>query len=237
MCAGMPKLPLIEDLTTAPVPAGSYLLVEFDAASLWYNASYTISAGWLRQGGKIAYSVYTQPPDDLRSKLRRLGLEVEALENENRLRIVDRYTVTLGQKSKEKYAVDSLKVVDLSLQYSKEVMRESPDPSWLRIADSHSNLARFNDDKSWTEFLLTRSYPAQKLRKSTTLGGLTNSLHSDWVYRKLEAGADGIIDFKLDETSDPPRNRIRIRSMRDVGFDARWHSLKTGDNYEVILSE
>jgi len=230
------RIPLIEDLTTAPIPAGSYLLVEFDAASLWYNASFTISAGWIKQGGKIAYSVYTRSPDDLRSKLSRLELQVQALENEDRLHIVDRYTVTLGQKSKEKYALDSLKVSDLSIQYSRD-MRESPDPSWLRIADSHSNLARFNDDKSWTELLLTRSYPAQKSRKSTTLAGLTNSLHSDWVYRKLEAAADGVIDFKLDETSDPPRNLMRIRSMRDVGFDARWHSLKVGDNHEVTLVE
>ena len=66
---------------------------------------------------------------------------------------------------------------------------------------------------------------------------LTNSLRSEWVYRKLEAAADGVIDFELDETSDPPRNRMRIRSMRDVGFDARWHSLKVGDNYEVRLGE
>ena len=43
--------------------------------------------------------------------------------------------------------------------------------------------------------------------------------------------------FKLDETTDPPRNLIRIRSMRNVGFDGRWHQLKVKEKFEVTLEK
>jgi KaiC/GvpD/RAD55 family RecA-like ATPase len=62
-------------------------------------------------------------------------------------------------------------------------------------------------------------------------------VHSESTYRALEAGADGVIDFRLDETSDPPRNLIRVRSMRSVPFDGRWHQLNDTENMEVALEK
>ncbi len=50
---------------------------------MWYSASFTIAAGWLKQGGKVGYSTYAQPPDDVRSQLSRLGLRVEELEKDD----------------------------------------------------------------------------------------------------------------------------------------------------------
>jgi KaiC/GvpD/RAD55 family RecA-like ATPase len=70
-----------------------------------------------------------------------------------------------------------------------------------------------------------------------SLSALTRGLHGEWVYKKLEAEADGVIDFKLDEAADPPKNLIRIRSLRDVGFDGRWHPLKINENFEVAIEK
>ena len=109
----VPRIPLIEDLTAGPIPAGSFLVVEYDAASQWYNASLTIAAEWLRTGGPLAYYVDTQAPDRIRSRLRQLGVNTDALEKGDLLRIIDWYTVTLGQKSQEKFAYDSLKVAGI----------------------------------------------------------------------------------------------------------------------------
>ncbi len=115
----MPRIPLVEELTTAPVPVGSNLLVEYDPTSLWYSASLTITAVWMKTGGRIGYVVAAQPPDKLRSRLARLGVNAEEAEKNEKLRIFDFYTATLGRKSKEKYAVESLKVADLSIWFSK----------------------------------------------------------------------------------------------------------------------
>jgi hypothetical protein len=69
----------------------------------------TIAAGWLKDGGKVEYTSYAQPPDDIRLQLQRLGLAVVDLENDASLQIYDGYTLTLGQKSKERHAIPSLK--------------------------------------------------------------------------------------------------------------------------------
>ena len=182
----MPRIPLIEDLTSGSIPPGSNLLVEFDPASQWYNASLTISAGWLKDGGRIWYFANVQPPDNIRIRLRSLGVPVEELERDGKLRIHDVFTATLGQKSKEKYAGQSLKVQDLSIQFSREDMRGPHEPDLLRIADNASTIARFNDEKAWVEFLLTRGLPAVGMQRLIGIRGIAKGVHSEWVYKRSE---------------------------------------------------
>ena len=231
----LPHIPLIEDLTTGPIPPGSNLLIEFDPASQWYNACLSIAAGWLRQGGKISYNTYTEAPNDVRSKLRRLGVDVELIEKEGGLRIWDWYTLTLGLKSVEKYSFESLKVNDLNIYFSRQIMRDPPDPNWLRLVDNMSPLSRFNDERSWLEFTLTRGFPSSKMRKSTNLVSFVRGLHGDHVYKQLEAAVDGVIEFTVDEVEGETRTMIRIRNMRDVVFDSRRHRLRFSDNFEAAL--
>ncbi|MGA2972071.1 MAG: ATPase domain-containing protein [Candidatus Bathyarchaeia archaeon] len=230
-------MPLIEDLTKGPVPPGSSILVEFNPASQWHNASVTVAAGWLRTGGGVSYVAFSRPPDDVRSQLRQLELDVEELERTDRLWITDAYSASMGQKSKERFAVESLKVADLSIYIGREAMADSPAPEFLTIADNISVLDRFNAERNWIEMYLTRPIPMSKVRQITNLNGIIEGIHSDWAYKQLEAAVDGIINFKLDETTDSAQNLIRIRNMRNIGFDGRWHRLKTGENFEVTLEK
>lgn len=231
-------MPLVEDLTAGPIPAGSALLVEFDPASQWLNASLTIAAGWLRTGGRVLYDVLSQPPNDVRSQLKRLGLDAEALEKEEKLWIRDAYTATLGQKSNEKYAADSSRVADLSIWFSKEYMQGPLVSDTLAIADNCSVLNRFNEEKSWVQFELARVIPATKSRKASLINGIIRGIHSEWALRQLEGGVDGIVDFKLEEASEGETiDLMRIRTMRGVGFYRGWHRLKIGENLEVTLEK
>ena len=234
----LPRIPLIEDLTKGSVLPGSSILVEFDPASQWNNASVTIAAGWLRTGGSVSYVAFSRPPDDIRSQIRQLGLDVEEFERTDRLWITDAYSVSIGQKSKERFAVQSLKVADLSIYIGRESMSDpSPAPEFLTIADNVSVLDRFNAEKNWVELWLTRPIPMSKVRQITNLNGIIDGIHSNWAYKQLEAAVDGVIDFKLDETSNPAQNLIRIRNMRNSGFDGQWYRLKTAQNFEVTLEK
>ncbi len=232
---------MIEDLLSEPLSAGSNLLVEYDAASQWYRASLTLAREWLRARGEVGYNVAAQLPDNLRSQFRKLGLNVEELETEGKLEIWDWYSATLGQKSKEgDRAIDSLKAADQSIIYVKairEAMSREPYPEYLRIWDSCSVLGRFNVDKAWVEFLVTRLFPTAFHTKSTLLVGVIRGLHADWVYRQLEDAVDGVIDFKIEDTGEETRDLLRIRSMRNVGFDRKWHRLKIGENFEITLEK
>ena len=236
----MPRIPLIEDLTKEPVPDGDQLLVEFDPGSQWYNASTYMAAGWLKTGGKVAYNVYAQPPDQIRRQLKRLGLNTEELERDDKLRVLDWYTATLGQKSKEKIVYsDSLKVADISLNVLKEMSRP-PSPEFLTMSDNNSILARFNEEKTWIELQLTRIIPKGRQTMERTIRGVMTETHSVWAYKQLEGAVDGIIDFKLEtseKVGEQARSLLRIRLMQNVGFDGRWHPLKMNDNCEITLEE
>jgi KaiC/GvpD/RAD55 family RecA-like ATPase len=212
-------------------------LVEYDAASQWYKATLTVAAGWLKENGRVTYGAGSQTPDDIRAQLSRLGLNVEDLEKQEKLQLQDWFTATLGLKSKEKLAPPSLKVADLSIWTAKEQMQGPPAVDLLRIADNIPVLDRFNTEKSWIEYVLTRVIPSRRFRKTTAIRGVMRNIHSEWAYKQLEGAVDGIIDFKLDDTGDQLRNLIRIRNMRDVGFDGRWHALRMGENFEITLEK
>jgi KaiC/GvpD/RAD55 family RecA-like ATPase len=196
-----------------------------------------MAADWLMSGGSVMYGTFAQNPDDVRAKLTALGLNVAELEKSENLGILDCYTVTLGRKSKEKNAWNSLKIADLSIYFSQEEMSAPPEPEHMVITDDESTIARFNDEKAWVELELTRMIPAMRSRQMTSIGGIMKAIHSDWVYKRLEAASDGVIDFKLDDASDPPRNLMRIRSMRDLHFDGKWHELRVGEHSEVTLEK
>lgn len=221
----------------APISPGTNILVEFDPASQWYNASLTIAAGWLRSGGSVSYIAQSQPPSDVRSQLQRLSIATEELERNDRLWITDFYAASIGQKSKEKFAVESLKVADLSIWIAREAMVESAAPEFLVISDNGSVLDRFNDERNWVELYLTRPIPMAKPRQITQLIGFMGGIHSNWAYKQLEAAVDGIVDFKVDEVGDEARDLMRIRTMRKGAFDRRWHELKVSENSEVVLQK
>jgi KaiC/GvpD/RAD55 family RecA-like ATPase len=78
----LPRIPLIEELTTGVIPAGSNIVVEYEPASQWYAASIAITAGWLKQGGTVSYTAEAQSPDSIRNALKRLGIDTAKLEAE-----------------------------------------------------------------------------------------------------------------------------------------------------------
>lgn len=245
----MPRIPLIDELTTQPISPGSNLLVEYDPTSQWYAAHLNIAAGWLKAGGSLNYHIASQPRESVRAQLSRLGANVEELESGSilsgrRLVINDWYTATLSRPKGDETVVDSLRVADLSISWGqgeKEAeasFRTSPsDRPLLRIMDNASCLARFNEEKIWLEFVLTRLIPRAHKWKQVTIIGFINGIHSEHAYKTLEAAVDGVIDFRLEESGNETRDIVRIRSMRNPGYDRRWHQLKIGENLEVTIEK
>jgi KaiC/GvpD/RAD55 family RecA-like ATPase len=247
----MPRMPLIDSLIRGQLPAGSNLLVEFDPSSQWYNAHVTIAAEWLKTGGEVLYHVSAQPPDRIRAQLTRLGVQnLEELDPKPkltfrpRLALHDWYTAAVGRRVQDQFEepriFNSLKVADLSIEWmrgekSTGILYEGPGSPVLRILDNVSCLSRFNSEKDWVEFVITRILPRATRWNQVTLVGLTAGLHSDWVYKTLEAVADGVVDFRLEESKRETKDLVRIRSLRGVGFDRMWHGLTIGESSEIRM--
>ena len=102
----------------------------------------------MRIGGRASYHVSAQPPKRIRFILQHLGLDSEKTEGSGLLTISDWYTATLGRKSKEKLAKDSLKVADLSIELAKADLVASPRPDTLIVVDNISTMARFNEERA-----------------------------------------------------------------------------------------
>ncbi len=41
--------------------------------------------------------------------------------------------------------------------------------------------------------------------------------------------------MKVEEAGEEVSNLVRIRNMRDVGFDSRWHRLSIDENLNITL--
>jgi len=164
-------------------------------------------------------------------------LDSEKLERTDRFEIWDWYTAMLGRKPAEKLAIESLKVADLSIWWSKHRMTGPPTPEVLRIIDDLSSLARYNDEKTWVDFMVTRIVPSAAALKSTRIVGVIRGIHSDWAYKTLEAAHDGIVDLKLEEAGEETRVLMRIRSMRNAGFDRRWHRVNFDENFNAAIEK
>ena len=234
------RIPLIEELTVEPIPPRSQLLVEYDAGSQWYNATLTITAAWLKQGGTLSYNLTLHSPDSLRSRLQKSGLNPAKLEADDKLRIQDYHTATLGRASGERLHTHTIKVNDMTLEWAKIIRayeQAGPETHLLRIWDNLSTLGRFNDDKAWVEVVLSRDLLLGEKLGATTIRGIVKGVHEEWVYRRLEDSHDGIIDIKLEDVGKETVDMIRIRGMREVNFDRNWHRLKIDRALVVTLAE
>jgi len=105
------------------------------------------------------------------------------------------------------------------------------------VTDDISSLSRFNDEKNWVELFLSRGIPSTSRARSTTIRGIIKGVHSDWVYKTLEASVDGIVDFKLQEAGKGMKNFMRIRSLRNIGFDSGWRTLDIDDDFRVTVQK
>ena len=200
-----------------------------------------MAAGWAKQGGNVGYNGFVQPPDGVRTQLARLGLNMDELERSDRLRMYDWYTPTLGRRSKERYGIDSLRVADQSIEFrlTEDDLKGPAESEWfesIRLADNFSTLARFNEEKAWVEFMLTRVIPIGPVKKSTLIFGIMKGVHSEWAYRQLEGSVDGIIEFKVSEVAGTLRDVVQIRTMRNAHYDRQMTELKVQGNFEVALN-
>ena len=71
----------------------------------------------------------------------------------------------------------------------------------------------------------------------TQLVGLAKGVHNDWVYKRLEDAHDDVADLQIEESEGHISNLLRIRIMRDLAFDSKWHELVADEKLELTLRE
>jgi len=248
------SIPLLTQLIPNGVKLGTIFLVEFDPESQWLAVAVTITAGYLLAGGRVSYSALLRPPETVRENLLALGVDVSTASGEGRFALDDYYSATLtgGKLDGGPSVVErieggtrarSLKVADLSVQFLKDMKQdlesgvawENWPPGALTIVESDSQMLRFNDEKPYLEWAISRVNPSIRRAKRIYFEGFVRGIHTESFYKRLESDADGVIDLRVMERDEEAKNLLRVRSLKGQPHDARWHEIQIKPNGEATL--
>lgn len=238
------SIPILKELVPGGFQYGQLLLVFYEPDSLWYDTSLTIAAQALKEGIRVEYHTYEHIPNEVRSTITKLGLDVKKLEEEDRLRIHDSYTsqTGLGQPEtleRSNMPIQPLKLSDSSIEFSQHIKAGIPetDRRLLHIDDNMGILLQYNDEKTVLNFARTRMIPWARARETTYLLSILNGVASDAFYKQITSSFDGIIDFKSQEKEDRIEHYLRVRTVRGKSCDSRWRKLSVLDSGEVTLMD
>ena len=243
------SIPILTALVPDGIKPGTIFLVEFDPESQWLAVAATIAAGYLRAGGRVGYMAQLRSPETVRENLVALGVDVSAATREGRFTVDDWYSATLTGGRLEGGGTSmfdsieggvrarSLKVADLSVQWLKE-MKQGFEPSgvfaaWppgaLEILESGSQMLRFNEEKPYLEWLISRD-PTVRRAKRISLDGILRGVRTESFYKELESDFDGVIDLRVMERGGEWKNLLCVRSLKGQPHDARWHEIQIKRN-------
>ena len=248
-------IPILAALVPDGIKPGTLFVVEFDPESQWLAVAATITAGYLRAGGRVSYTAMLGSPESVRERLLALGVDVSAVSSEGRLALDDWYSATLtGGRLEEGgpsmfeaieggHRARSLKISDLSVQYLKDMKQgsefgdafETWPPSALSLAESSSQLLRFNEEKPYLEWVISRLNPNCRRAKRIFFVGFVRGIHSDSFYKRLESDVDGVVDLRVMERDGGWKNFLCVRSLKGQPHDARWHEVQIKRNGEAAL--
>jgi KaiC/GvpD/RAD55 family RecA-like ATPase len=250
------KLPFLEQLIPDGIKAGSILLVEYDPESQWPSLATTLTARYVMSGFNACYCVCVRSREDARSDLSRLGLNVDKSEQDGLLRVDDWYSASLslergpggarfyeviGEGANSYVRVSSMKVSDLSVEWLKLMKEGHPyivenwPPGHIIVIESVSPMLRFNEEKTFLDWLEARLNPYERSKKRIELQGIVRGAHSEPFYKRMESASDGVIEIRVMERGEEVKNLLRVRSMKGQPHDSRWHEIQIKPNGEATV--
>ena len=184
----------------------------------------------LRNGKPCVFLALDELPRQLRRSMDNMVEGIEENEKSGLLKFVDCYSCMGGVKSEEKYHLDTPGDLNaLALLLSKLLVRSEGQPPASLFIDSLTTLFAHGNADAILKFLYSMS---AKLRSEG--GSLFFSLSGGAVphetQKKLEQLADGLVEFKVEETPGWVRRYYRFSKVRGTLYFDTWLPFFIGEN-------
>jgi len=238
------NLPLLKTAVPDGIKYSTYVIVEFDPQSVWYDTSFTLAAQALRSNIRTDYHTFLKRPEEVEERLAQLGVDVRALEKEDILRVIDSYTIQTGigtpvkPKGSDQFLTDSVKISDWSIPTAKQIKDgwAEPEKFRLHLDDNTSVLMRYNSENDFIDYWRTRMIRGYaRTRGCILINAFATGVHNEQFYRQLESLCDGIIELKTREQDDDLLQLLRAKAFQGMNYDSRWQQLRVTDG-EVTMA-
>ncbi len=239
-------LPFLRRVVPQGLDYGANYLVEFDAPSLWYETSLTITADALNNGIRTDYHTFTHSQADVRSALLRLGLDLDALEADDTFRIWDSYAQQTRMAEPEKVGrltptnpID-IHTLDLKRWTESDVGElergiHEVDSRRLHVDDDTSILLHFNEEKVFLDHWRMHALPYARIHELAVIHSVVKGVFSEAFYRQFESFCDGVLDFRSEERDAFIEHSMRVKMMRGKPHETAWQRLGLFDGGKVVI--
>src|SRR6267143_6724396 len=229
-----------DSMVQGGLPAGSSVILQGPPGQEKLQFALTFLAEGLKSGGSGLVLISSQSPDAVLAELRGLGVDLDAVTAENRLRIVDWYS----------WSEDTI----LDIEEEGIVIRSSIDLTNLGVALSRA-IASVPADQprraviellspAMNAYEVTQVYSfAQSMKKKfdrhgfTSLGPLEKDMHSGPEITTPLQPFDGVIEVERTRTGDRILRKIGVLHLKDTTPDPTFRLLEMTESGMRVVRE
>ena len=212
------------------VQRGCWLLLGPPGCGKSTFCSHFLKAG-LTNGQSCIILTSDNSPEEVRSKMKKLGVDVTPFEKKSRFRIVDCYSWRTGAQSTSPYHVANpanLSDVSITIDNARKGLRNP-----RVVCDSITTLVLEAGEDSAQRFLQIVS---AKIKEIDGLGILVAEagIHREEFVTFMKCVCDGLFEMKMEEVRGDFKRSFRIHFIKDVKHSTTWVPFRvTGEGIAV----
>ncbi|TLZ91524.1 MAG: hypothetical protein E6K04_05890, partial [Methanobacteriota archaeon] len=222
------------------LPVGSSVILQGPPGQEKLRFALTFLAEGLKSGGSGLVVVSSQSPDTVVADLRGLGVNLDAVTAENRLRIVDWYSwseETILDIEEEGIVIrSSIDLTNLGVALSRAIAALPPDPARRAVIEMLS--------PAMNAYEVTQVYSfAQSAKKKFDRHGFTSvvllekDMHSGPEITTLLQPFDGVIEVERIRTGDRIFRKIGVLHLKDTTPDPTFRILEMTESGMRVVRE
>jgi len=201
-----------------PIQKGCWLLLGSPGCGKSTFCLHFLKAG-LANGQSCIVVTADRSPEDVRSDMKRFGVDVTPFENTSRFRIVDCYSWRTGAQSTSPYHVaNPANLSDVSITIGNAI-RGLKNPRF--VCDSITTLVLEAGEASAQKFI---QIATAKIKEIDGLGILVTEagIHREEFVTFMKYVCDGMFEMKIEEVRGEFKKSFRICFLRGVDYCQAW---------------